>query len=417
MNQNFKIFVLLLLFSAFTFVIQGQNSRANLEKKRKELNNQINNTSKLLSSTAKNRQKGVQELSTLQRQVESRSELIKLIREELDSLDENLEQKQLAIQDHAEALAKMKTSYKKVLIQLYRYKSNNSLAYFILSSERFKRDFEKQIYLSRLEKKRSGQAMLIRQVQRAAKLEVQDLEVNRAEKSRLLEEEMEQSGTINKELEEKNKIVRSLKSKENELKKELNKQEKSKKQLNNKIEQLIKDEIAASKSRSRSYENSKKNNSKSSNPQKDKFISTPDYSNSGGSFAAKKGSLPAPVSNGVIVSKFGKQQHPLFDQVFTYNNGIDIRAGSSALVKAVHQGTVVSVFSVPGNGNAVMLKHGSFYTTYSNLDKVSVKRGDEVKGGQQLGNLAKDSDSGNYLLHFELWNAKNKENPELWLRK
>jgi murein DD-endopeptidase MepM/ murein hydrolase activator NlpD len=76
----------------------------------------------------------------------------------------------------------------------------------------------------------------------------------------------------------------------------------------------------------------------------------------------------------------------------------------------------VSVFAVPGNGNAVMLKHGDYYSTYSNLEQVSVKRGDNVKSAAQLGTVGKDSNTGNYLLHFEIWEGKNKENPEDWLR-
>src|SRR5690606_18500375 len=119
---------------------------------------------------------------------------------------------------------------------------------------------------------------------------------------------------------------------------------------------------------------------------------------------------------GVIVGKFGKQQHPIFDQVFTHNNGIDIRCSANASVKAIHAGTVVSVFSIPGSGNAVMLKHGNYYTTYSNLGSVVVKRGEEVNSGAKIGTVAKDSNSGSYLLHFELWNGKTKENPEHWLQ-
>jgi murein DD-endopeptidase MepM/ murein hydrolase activator NlpD len=73
------------------------------------------------------------------------------------------------------------------------------------------------------------------------------------------------------------------------------------------------------------------------------------------------------------------------------------------------------VFTVPGNGNAVMLKHGEFYSTYSNLETVSVRRGDNLKTGAQLGTVGKDMNTGNYLLHFEIWEGKNKEDPEDWL--
>jgi murein DD-endopeptidase MepM/ murein hydrolase activator NlpD len=63
-----------------------------------------------------------------------------------------------------------------------------------------------------------------------------------------------------------------------------------------------------------------------------------------------------------------------------------------------------------------MLKHGEYYSAYSNLESVSVKRGDKLKSGAQLGIVGKDSNTGSYLLHFEIWEGKNKEDPEDWLK-
>ena len=123
-----------------------------------------------------------------------------------------------------------------------------------------------------------------------------------------------------------------------------------------------------------------------------------------------------PVYKGRIVGHYGRQAHPVFEQVITENNGVDIKTTANASVKAVHAGEVVSVFTIPGYNKAVMLKHGDYYTTYSNLGQVSVKRGQKVQGKQKLGVVSKDAKTGNYILHFELWKGKNKENPSHWLR-
>jgi septal ring factor EnvC (AmiA/AmiB activator) len=410
--QRFFIIFFIICFP-LSLLLWGQNSRSTLETKRKDLNKQIENTSKLLSKTTKSRQHTVQELSTLQRQVESRSELVKLIRQELDSIEIQLESKQCTVKEITEELEKMKKAYKKVLVQLYRHKSNNSTVYFLLSSESFNKAYQKQLYLSQLEKRRSEQAVVIRKTQAVAASEITVLEKQRAEKSALLGEELDQKGSLSKELAEKDQIMRSLKSKEAQLRKELNAKEKSKKQLNNKIENIIREQIAVAKNETRQYNT----NSTVSPKTNGTYIpSSPGTKEDENSFINKKGKLSAPVSGGVIVSKFGRQQHPLFEQVFTHNNGIDLRTGADAAVRAVHAGTVVSVFAVPGNGNAVMLKHGNFYTTYSNLSVINVKRGDAVNTGTGLGTVGKDITTGNYLLHFELWNGKNKENPEHWLR-
>ncbi len=412
-----SLFIIVVFLFPCAFLLKGQNSRSNLESKRKELNKQIENTSKLLSQTAKSKQHTLQELNTLQRQMETRGDLIKVIRQELDSIETLLEKKQDDVVKLTEDLNKMKSAYKKILVQLYRHKTNNNLVYFLFSSESFNRAFEKQLYLSQLEKRRSEQATVIRKTQVSAKTEIGLLQSQRIEKSALLGEEIDQTGTLNKELSEKDKMIRNLKSKESQLRKELAAKEDSKRQLNNKIEGIIRDQIAASKSDSRQYNNSKsKKPNETTSSKSGKYIPSEPDKGDETSFAGRKGRLSSPVSGGVIVSKFGKQQHPVFEQVFTHNNGIDLRTAANATVKAVHKGTVVSVFAVPGNGNAVMIKHGLYYTTYSNLSNVNVKRGDELATGAILGNVGKDINTGNYLLHFELWNGKNKENPEIWLK-
>ncbi len=247
------------------------------------------------------------------------------------------------------------------------------------------------------------------------KIDINDLEVQKYQVEDLICEEQEQNDTLNKELLDKDQLVKSLKTKEQKLKSELKKKESAKQLLNNKIETIIKEQIAVSKKKSRSYTNTK---SKASNSKKrDSYLKSPDYSDSGSAFAKKKGKIPSPVNSGVIISKFGKQRHPVFEEVFSYNNGIDIKTAYASKVKAVHKGTVISIFAVPGNGNAVMLKHGDYYTTYSNLNSVNVKRGETVNAGQSLGVVGKDMNSKHYILHFELWHGKNKENPELWLYK
>ena len=405
-----KLYLTLLCFAAMT-MLYGQ-SRSSLESKRKQLNQQIKNTGKLLDKTSKSKQATLQELKTLQTQVESRESLIKVIQEEMAKINDQLAQNEEAVLAQEEDLQKLKANYKKVLVQLYRQKTSYNAVLFLLSAESFNKAYKRQVYLSQLEKRRHQQATLIRNTQNRLKQQNQSLAAQKNEKTALLEEEIKQKGSLDGELKEKDKMVSALKRKESQLKRDLTNKEKSKRQLNNKIENVIKDQIAAAKNNTRTYPG-KDNNSK---PNTAYIPSSPYNKDIASSFKNKKGHLPMPVSGGVIVGKFGKQQHPVFDQVFTHNNGIDIRCASHAAVKAVHDGIVVSVLSIPGSGNAVMLKHGSYYTTYSNLEAVSVKRGHEVGKGTKLGTVAKDSNSGSYLLHFELWNGKAKENPQHWLR-
>lgn len=398
-------------------IISAQDSRSNLEAKRKDLVKQIESTSKLLNQTSKSRQNTVYELGILQKQINSRAELIKVSKSEMDSIDMLIICKQEEIEKMEDRLYKMKKSYKKVLLQLYKYKSSDRTIHFLVSNKGYKKIYEKQVFLSQLEKRRSEQARLIREVQQTLRYDVEDLEEQKTEKQKLFEEIDVQNKELNLEIAEKDKIIKQLKSKEDILRKELKDKENSRKNLNNQIEKVIREQQALAKkqaeAKARANANAKSPNNKnnSAKPTKPAPVITDDSP-----FARSKGKLFSPVSGGVIVSRFGKQQHPLFDQVFTYNNGIDIRTAGESDVRTVFDGSVVSIFPVPGNGSAVMLKHGNYYTVYSNLNSTNVKIGDELKNGETLGAVGKDIKSGNYILHFEVWNGKNKENPEEWIR-
>jgi septal ring factor EnvC (AmiA/AmiB activator) len=57
-------------------------------------------------------------------------------------------------------------------------------------------------------------------------------------------------------------------------------------------------------------------------------------------------------------------------------------------------------------------------TVYANLATVSVSVGQKIKAGQSIGTVYSDpNDNGRSVLHFEIRNGKQKENPEAWLRR
>ena len=64
-----------------------------------------------------------------------------------------------------------------------------------------------------------------------------------------------------------------------------------------------------------------------------------------------------------------------------------------------------------------MVKHGDYYTTYSNIAKVYVKKGDHLRTGGQIGTIGRDTNAGGHFMHFELWRNKTKENPSSWIKK
>ncbi len=142
---------------------------------------------------------------------------------------------------------------------------------------------------------------------------------------------------------------------------------------------------------------------------------TPDEKQLSKDFINNLGKLPWPVTKGFIVSKFGKHEHESLKNVYTNNNGIDIKTEAGTDVRAVFSGTVVNSFYLPATQNSVIVKHGEYFSVYSNLKSVSVKAGEKIATKQSIG-LAYTQDDLTKV-HLEIWKGMEKTNPELWLSK
>ena len=154
---------------------------------------------------------------------------------------------------------------------------------------------------------------------------------------------------------------------------------------------------------------------KPANPVKSK---SDDYAALTGSFESNKGKLPYPIGGSCrVVRAFGKQRHPELRHVMTDNGGVDLEAPHGAVARAVFAGKVSAVFSQPGYGMVVMVRHGHYLTIYVGLESLTVTTGTEVKSGQALGTVVDDAEGGGKaLLHFEIRHEKTKLNPMDWLR-
>ena len=139
---------------------------------------------------------------------------------------------------------------------------------------------------------------------------------------------------------------------------------------------------------------------------------TPEAQALSNSFAANKGRLPWPVERGTITGRFGRHPHPVFPKVFLENNGVLIQTSAGATARAVFEGTVASVFPIPGSGVNVLVMHGGFYTVYANLASASVSRGQQVSTKQPIG-VVGTNDDGLPTLDFQIWKSINKGSSKL----
>lgn len=122
-----------------------------------------------------------------------------------------------------------------------------------------------------------------------------------------------------------------------------------------------------------------------------------------------------PMEHGLVNIGFGKQQVPGTKMVMT-SDGIFITGAIGAPVKASAAGKVTSVFTL-SDEMAVVVSHGNFYTTYSHLQQVKVKRGQTVAQGSLLGRAATNKNGAGELLFIVSDNLGKVVDPEQYLGK
>jgi septal ring factor EnvC (AmiA/AmiB activator) len=119
-----------------------------------------------------------------------------------------------------------------------------------------------------------------------------------------------------------------------------------------------------------------------------------------------KGSLPWPAK-GAIVQHF---KPPV--------QGIGIATANEAPVCAVHAGKVMYNDTMRGLGQVVVVQHGeAYFTVYAFLSESSVKRGQEVGRGQNIGKAGYYPVLKSSGVYFELRHHQKTVDPEPWLAR
>jgi murein DD-endopeptidase MepM/ murein hydrolase activator NlpD len=115
----------------------------------------------------------------------------------------------------------------------------------------------------------------------------------------------------------------------------------------------------------------------------------------------KRSFLAAPLAFSRITSGFKMRFHPIL-QVWRAHLGVDYAAPTGTAVLSVGDGVVE--FSGPQNGfgNVVKVKHqGQISTVYAHLSKISVRMGQAVSQGQNVGLVGQTGWATGPHLHFE----------------
>lgn len=133
----------------------------------------------------------------------------------------------------------------------------------------------------------------------------------------------------------------------------------------------------------------------------------------GGNFAANRGRMSFPVGRGQVTQRFGRQPHPVYKGVVIESNGIKIAVSAGTQARSVFPGVVVNVMA-SGGARTVMVKHGDYFTIYSNLSSTNVSKGQNLAAGTIVGTVGIDID-GTYSLDFQIWDKTTPIDPLGWV--
>ena len=136
-------------------------------------------------------------------------------------------------------------------------------------------------------------------------------------------------------------------------------------------------------------------------------------SSASNSFAENRGRLSFPVQRGRVTQRFGRQPHSVYKGVVIENNGIKIAVDAGTKARSVFAGVVVNVLA-SGGSKTVMVKHGNYFTIYSNLASTYVSKNQTISAGTNIGEVGLDFD-GTYTLDFQVWNQTNPVDPLSWV--
>jgi septal ring factor EnvC (AmiA/AmiB activator) len=394
--------------AAILFILAGQGavaqSKKNLEQKKKQLQEEILLTNKLLKETRKDKDLSVDELLKLKSKINSRSNLIAAMNAEMRIINKEIDNNKEEITALESELKNLKLEYAKIIYYAFKHRSSYDKMMFIFASENINQAYKRLKYTQQYATYRKGQGQEIMTTQAALKAKIITLNQSNEERTILVSMEEQEKQNLAVEKAEQEHIVQKLQGKEQELKSELKKKEKAKQKLQKAIQRIIEEEIKKARLAA-----------KKAGKATTGFPMTPEALKLSNSFATNKGKLPWPVKQGVITAKFGKHPHPVLGGIVINNNGIDISTTKGAAARAIFAGEVSAVAILPGEGRMLIVRHGEYLSVYSYLSEVFVKKGDKIDIKQALGVLVTEAGKSKTEVHLEIWKGMTKLNPEYWI--
>lgn len=372
-----------------------------MQKERAAIEQQISESEKLLAGTEGDIATQVANLNTISALLKERKKLLEQTKKDIRSLNAQTLKLETEIKQLQSEYDECSNRYADAC-RFYQHQqvSFNPIT-FLFSSSTFKQLTRRMRYISEYSSSLESLAVEIKEKQDTLKSKKAQIELAREEKLILQKEQQKNEAAVAAEEKSQRAIVNKLKSKRTALKREIQSQQKKITELNKEIDRQIQLAIK---------EQQKETQTGGTLKVEEDIKLT-------GSFESNKGKLPIPITGSyLIVGNYGVQNVAGMKDVKINNLGIDIQGTEGSQARVIFNGVVTTVFQQGKGQIGVLVRHGKYISVYCNLSEIAVKKGDELKTGDIIGNIHK-SDNGQRILHFQLHKETAKLNPMDWLRR
>ncbi len=433
MIRIFFSFLVLLQINPFVSLAQ---TREELERQRQELRKEIDHTEKLLNSNKAQTKENLLQWKLINTKVNLQDRVIENISKDLNVLNNNIYGIQKDINKFDRLLDTLKQEYAKSMVYAYKNRSSYDFMNFIFSAANFNDAIKRIAYLKSYRNYREMQGQNILRTQELRRKRIGDLSGTKQKKNSALQVQGKEMKILEEQQKEKDRILSQLKKQGKTLNQQIAAKQKQMQKVNNAIANAIrraqdearkeavakaaeieKQKLAAERA-SLAAAPVTKPVASAPKPAPVKKVSESVLLNSdnialNSSFERNKGALPWPVDRGTVLMHYGNNTMPSGSTINI--TSVTIAADIGSPVKAVFDGTISTVQTVE-DMQVVIIQHGRYFSTYSNLSGVNVQRGQDVKTGQSVGRVAANFD-GVGAIDFFMSNEKSNYDPESWLRR
>lgn len=399
-------FILFIFLAIGSSNANAQSQRQQeLEEKRRELQQEIREITKLLFAGKKEKKSVVSAVEDLNYKISVRKNLIRITNQQANLLTREINANQDEISTRRVKLKALKEAYADMIVKSYKNRARDNKLMFLLSSSSFQQAYRRLQYIKQYADYQRQQAEIIKVETKQLQLLNQDLLVQKKDKQKLVGENKAAKLILDKELKDQQAFIESIQKNLAKFSAQIKDKQKASEKLDKEIRKLIREAIAAS--------NKKAGKSVKSRT----FSMTPEQKVLAANFTANKGKLPWPVASGVVKMRFGTNPSPIDPSIKIKSNGVRIATNKGEPVRAVFDGVVQGIMTPKNGNNTIMIRHGNYITVYKNLSKFYVSKGDKVTTKQVLGEVITNKASGESILSFGIYKDSAIQNPSIWVYK